>query len=81
MSDLFQMASSLGVGAFLAVVIAFLAFRFIRATTEKLRDDRKWMEDRLTGLLEKDQETREENTKVLTELVTLISRLNGKMKS
>jgi len=81
MFDVLQIASSLGVGAFLAIVIAMLSFRYIRDTTAKLRDDRRYMEDRLSSLLEQDQRSREANTKVLSELVTLIQRLNGKLKS
>lgn len=69
MIDILQIVGSLGVGAFLGLVI-FLMYR----------QDRKASEKRLTLLLEKDQETREEYTKVLTELITLLLRLNGKLK-
>lgn len=79
MIDILQIVGSLGVGAFLGVII-FLMYRADRHRSEnQLREDRKFMEDRLTKLLEDDQETRLANTKVLTELVTLISRLNGKL--
>jgi len=37
------------------------------------------MEDRLTQILHDEVRSREENTKALTELTILISRLNGKM--
>jgi len=66
MMELLQIAAGLGVGGFLGLCI-FLMYR----------QDRKSSEKRLTSLLEKDQGSREENTKVLSELVTLIRRLNG----
>lgn len=45
---------------------------------KQVRDDRKFMEDRLTSILEKDQQSREDNTKALTELTTVLTRMNGK---
>ncbi|KKK90965.1 hypothetical protein LCGC14_2717720 [marine sediment metagenome] len=57
-----------GVGGILAVIIFFM-----------YRLDRKSSERRLTKLLEKDQESRDENTKATTELTILIRRLNGKL--
>ncbi len=45
---------------------------------KQIREDRKFMEDRLTDILTKDQESREENTKALTELTTVLTRMNGK---
>lgn len=80
MTELLQLASSLGVGAFLGLVI-FLMYRRDRLATEKMwRESKKFTEDRLTELIEKDQETREENTKALTELTTLLVRMNGQHK-
>lgn len=67
--EIIQIAGSLGVGAFLGTLI-FLMYRKDRTATEK----------RLTKLLEEDQDTRKDNTRVLTELVTLIERLNGRLK-
>jgi cell division protein ZapA (FtsZ GTPase activity inhibitor) len=61
---------SLGVGGVLAIVI-FLCYR----------QDRNKSEDRLSGLLKQDQKSRESNTEALTELVTLIKKLNGKWSS
>ena len=69
MIDLIQLVGSLGVGALLGIVI-FLMYR----------QDRRSSEKRLTHLLEQDQETRECHTKALTELITLIERLNGRLK-
>ncbi len=76
--EIFQIASSLGVGAFLGTLI-FLMYRKDRLSTEKMwRESKKFTEDRLTELIEKDQETREENTKALTELNILLRKMNGR---
>ena len=69
MVELLQLASNLGVGAFLATLI-FIIYRI----------DRKSSEERLSKLLEGEQKSREENTRVQSELVTLIERLSGKLK-
>jgi len=58
-----------GPGAFLGLII-FMMYRQDRRASEKI----------LTHLLEQDQETRQENTKVLTELTTLLIRVNGRLK-
>ncbi len=80
MLGILETAGGLGVGAFLAVII-FLMYRRDRNATEKMwRESKKFTEDRLTELIEKDQEGRERNTKAVTELVILISRLNGRLK-
>jgi hypothetical protein len=50
-----------------------------RTSSEKsLREDRIFMEDRLTKILDADQKSREEHTKALTELTTVLVRMNGK---
>ena len=67
--EILQQAGSLGVGAFLGALI------FIMYSREKRSGEK-----RLTKLLEEDQDSRRENTKVLTQLVTLIERLNGKLR-
>lgn len=69
MLDIISLVGSLGVGAFLGVIIFFM-----------YRQDRRASEKRLTRLLEEDQKSREDNTKALTELTTLLFRLNGKSK-
>lgn len=69
MIDMINLIGSLGVGAFLGLVI-FLMYR----------QDSRSSEKRLSQLLEKDQESREEYTKVLTELITLLTRMNGRIK-
>ena len=77
MVDLLEIASNLGAGAFLAVIIFILSLRFIKNTVKAMRDDRKYSEDRLTKLIEEDQDTRKEHTEAITELTTLVKRLNG----
>ena len=80
MTEVLQIAGSLGVGAFLGVII-FLMYRRDRNSTEKMwRESKKFTEDRLTEIIDKDQETRETNTKAITELITLLKALNGRLK-
>ena len=78
--ELLQIAGSLGVGAFLGLII-FLMYRQDRKASEK-RHLEAWRasEERFSKLIEQDQESRRENTKALTELVTLLLRMNGKNK-
>ena len=72
---------SLGVGGVLAIII-FLMYRRDRKASEKqIRDDRIFMEDRYCDMIKEDQATRESHTKVLTELVTLLKRMNGRHNS
>lgn len=80
--------AGLGVGGIVAVVI-FIIYRLDRkayecqlvadhkAAENQLRADRIFMEDRLTKMLEQDQKTREENTRAVTELTTVLLRMNG----
>ena len=81
MVDLLQLTASIGgVGAVFGIVI-FLIYRNDRKATEKMwRESKKFTEDRLTDLIEKDQSSREANTKALTELNTLLTRINGRAK-
>ena len=73
MESLLQDAGSLGVGAFLGTLI-FLMYRRDRNSTEKMwREAKKCSE----VLVERDQETREDNTKALTELIILLRKMNG----
>ena len=69
MIDLIQLVGSLGVGAVFGLIV-FLIYRQEKRATEK----------RLTKLLEEDQESRQANTEALTELSTLVKRLNGRLK-
>jgi len=66
--ELIKAMASLGIGAVFGLIIFWI-----------YRIDRKNSEERLSKLLKDEQKTREENTKVLSELVTLITRLNGKV--
>ncbi len=72
--ELLQVAGSLGVGAFLGTLI-FLMYRKDRNSTEKMWRESKKFTD---GMVERDQETREDNTKAITELNVLLKSMNGK---
>jgi len=72
--DFIKAVASLGVGAVFGLVVFFV-----------YRTDRKDTEKRMGALLQQDMElrkeeneTRKENTGVLSSLKTLIERLNGK---
>lgn len=65
-----SLLASLGVGGVLGIAIFFM-----------YRQDRKYSEKHLRNIIERDQESREGLTKVLTELVTLLQRLNGRKSS
>ena len=70
MIDLLQLATQLGgVGGVLAIVIFFM-----------YRQDRKASEKRLSGLLERDQETREANTRIMSEVFMFLKNINGNRK-
>ena len=72
---LLEVLSNLGIGAVFGLVM-FYIYRLDRKDSERrLREDKKESEARLTSLLETDQQSRHENTKALTELTMLISRL------
>jgi len=78
--EILQLAGSLGVGAFLGLII-FLMYRRDRNATEKMwRESKKFTEDRLTELIDETLKTIKENTKAQTELTTLLVRMNGKQK-
>lgn len=71
MIDLLQLAAQLGgVGGVLAIVIFFM-----------YRIDRKATEKRQSEWLEKDQETREANTRVMAEMLMWLKGMNGRGKS
>lgn len=74
-------ASIGGVGAVFAVIMFFV----YRQTIKQQREDRKYIEDRMMRLTddynERMQETnksRDDNTKVLTGLITWLKAKNGK---
>ena len=79
--DILQFVGSIGG---ITGVLAFLIFTAYRYTVRQMRDDRKYMEDRLTDLVKENFTIREryieslsQNTKVLTELITYLRRKNG----
>ena len=55
-----------------AVILGYIIVHILRM----YRKDRMFMEDRLSGLLEKDQSSREESTKALTKMITLLEKIN-----
>ena len=77
--------ASLGVGTILAILI-FLMYRRDRKTseeqlvgyTEQLRQDRVFMEDRMDGIINRDQVTREKNTEATVALTVLLEKMNGR---
>ena len=80
MTEILQIAGSLGVGAFLGLII-FLMYRQDRKASES-RHLEAWKasDGRFAELIERDQETRKEHVQVLTELIILVKTLNGRLK-
>ena len=72
--ELLQTAGSLGVGAFLGALI-FLMYRKDRNNTERMWRESKIFTDEM---IERDQVSREKNTRALTKLTTLLRKINGK---
>lgn len=62
-----------GVGAVFAVLMFFV----YRQTNKQMRDDRKYMEDRLTKIVDEYNRASSDNTKVLWELITWLKAKNG----
>jgi hypothetical protein len=60
-----------------AGVLAVLIFWAYKNANIQAREDRKFMEDRLSLIIKADQESREKNTQVLTELITWLKMKNG----
>lgn len=73
--DILQYVGSIGG---IAGVLALLMFVMYRYLVSQMRDDRKFMEDRLSGIIESYNEVTSENTKALTELITWLQIRNGK---
>ena len=61
----------------IAGVLAFLIFLAYRYLVSQMREDRKFMEDRLTKIIDSYNEITSENTKILTELITWLRARNG----
>ena len=72
--ELLQVAGSLGVGAFLGALI-FLMYRKDRNNTERMWRESKIFTDEM---IERDQTSREKNTRALTKLTTLLRKMNGR---
>jgi len=64
-----------GVGAVFAVIMFFV----YRQTIKQQREDRKYMEDRLTKVIDDYNRTSSDNTKVLWELITWLKAKNGNL--
>jgi len=78
--DMLQVAGSLGVGAFLGLII-FLMYRRDRRDTEKrVHQVHEAHCQRLEEIINRDQERREQNTEALTELNTYLKIQNGKSR-
>ena len=82
-----EILASLGVGGAIAIVVFFFyrrdrkdAENRFTVHIEQLRQDRVFMEDRMNNIIDRDQDTREANTKVITELTTTLQRMNGRNK-
>jgi len=76
----FEAICSLGIGGVFGLVV-FLMYRKDRASSEEhIRQDRMFMEDRLNKIIDRDQSSREANTKALEGLVTILERLNGRIR-
>lgn len=75
--EILSAAASLGVGAFLGTLI-FIIYRIDRRASEQRFErlcqhhDKKW-----ATLVQADQKTREDNTKALTKLTDILSKMNG----
>lgn len=77
-SILIETLATGGPTAVLALII-FLMYRRDRNNTEHMwRESKKFTEDRLNELIERDQKSREDNTKAVTELNILLRKLNGR---
>lgn len=71
----------------IAGVLAFVMFACYRYLVKQMREDRKFMEDRLTSIIEdynkvcnSHTEAMVEHTQVMTELITLLKYRNGHSK-
>jgi len=65
-----------GLGTIIGIFATAL-FASYRYLVQQMRTDRKFMEDRLTGVLAAYNESQLSNTKALTELITWLRTRNG----
>ena len=78
MNELFQLAASVGgIGGLVAVIILFLYRHDRKESLQQMRDDRKFMEERLDKVITAYNETTSNNIKILTELYTYLRLKNG----
>ena len=76
--DILQFIGSIGGIAGVLAFIIFMMYRQDRKeSSEQLREDRKFMEDRLTMIIDSYNKTATANTEVLSELVTWLKAKNG----
>jgi len=61
----------------IAGILAVLMFWQYRHLVNQMRDDRKFMEDRLTQILDDYNRAFKENTQILSELYTWLKAKNG----
>ena len=64
-------------------VLAYLIFwayrRDRKSSEDRIRQDRVFMEDRMSVIIHEELTSRQENTKAVTELVVLLKGLNGRI--
>jgi len=72
--DLLQYIGSIGGITGVLALLIFMAYRYL---VHQMREDRKYMEDRLTKIIDAYNEAATNNTRVLTELITWLRAKNG----
>lgn len=75
---LVEAIASGGPVAVLAVIIFYMYRKDRKDTEHRIHSVHEAHSERLENMLEKDQETREDNTKALTELNILLRKMNGR---
>jgi len=78
MIEFLQSAGAIwGFGAVFAVLMFFILMRIMKYYTSQMREDRKYMEDRLSGILAAYDNSTKENTQVLSQLFQYLKGKNG----
>lgn len=72
--DTFQYLASIGGMTGILASVIFMAYRH---SVSQMREDRRFMEDRLSQIIDAYNNTTSENTKVLAELYTYLKAKNG----
>lgn len=65
-----------GIGG-IAGVLAVLMFSLMKNLLRQMRDDRKYMEDKLSKIIDDYNKAANDNTKALTELIIWLRARNG----